>query len=289
VVVTECDGFSSATEFANIVAMADDQLNLFSHSSLAATPSSLPRPCLAVVVGAMADDELIAAIAGTHAGMADTVALAEEAGLRKLASAVPALATVCRRFTGFGTDAPVPEQVAAISALAAIGGPKAADAVARTIERREVTGQTLAVAVWAAARLESILPIDIIVELLRHAAPAVRADACRCSRADRSVIAVLADLLDDLNATVHTAAACALGRMGRPMALPALAKLLDAAPTIEVVEAAAAAVADDDTVVLLGRLARNRPDLADAVVDALDACDTALAAKVAASLRSGRR
>jgi len=236
----------------------------------------------------MAGDELIAAIADTDAGMADTVALAEEAGRRKLAAAVPALATVCRRFTGFGTDAPVREQVAAIGALAAIGGPKAANAVARTIERREVAGQTLAVAAWAAARLESMLHAGTVVELLRHADPAVRADACRCARADHAVIAVLADLLDDLNAAVHAAAACALGRMGRATALPALAKLLEAAPTVEVVEATAT-VADDDTVVLLGRLARNRPDLRDAVVDALDACDTALAAKVAGGLRSGRR
>jgi len=168
----------------------------------------------------------------------------------------------------------------------AIGGPKAASAIARVIERREATGPTLATAVWAAARLGASLQVSTVIELLRHADPAVRADSCRCARLDRAVIAVLVDLLDDLNAVVHASAACALGRMGLAEALPALVRLLDGAPTVEVVEAAVA-VADDDTVVRLGRIARSRPDLADAVLDALDACDGALAAKVASGLRAG--
>lgn len=68
----------------------------------------------------MADDDLVAAIA--DARMADTVALAEEAGRWKLAAAVPGLAAVCRRLTGFGLDAPVREQVAEIGAMVAICG-----------------------------------------------------------------------------------------------------------------------------------------------------------------------
>src|SRR5439155_26663433 len=72
------------------------------------------------------DPALIAAI--PTSGLADALALAAEAGNRKLA---PALDGLCNRFTGFGADRPIPEQIAAVRALAAIGGPGAAQAVAR--------------------------------------------------------------------------------------------------------------------------------------------------------------
>ena len=54
------------------------------------------------------------------------MALAAEAGRRRLAAAVPSLETLCRRFSGFGIDRMVPEQAAALQALAAIGGREAA-------------------------------------------------------------------------------------------------------------------------------------------------------------------
>lgn len=98
---------------------------------------------------------------------------------------------------------------------------------------------------------------------------------------------MLVDLLDDLNAAVHASAACALGRMGQAAALPVLMRLLQKMATIEVVEAAAM-VADGDIIVLLGRLARSRRDLADTVLDALDACEDTLAARVASGLRAER-
>ena len=44
-------------------------------------------------------------------------------------------------------------------------------------------------------------------------------------------------------------------------------------------------VADDDPVVWLGRAARTRPELADAVLDALDSIETPMAGKVAEGLR----
>ena len=50
------------------------------------------------------------------------------------------LERLCRRFTGFGGDRAVPEQVAALDALAANGGRDAADAVARIITKGAVQG-----------------------------------------------------------------------------------------------------------------------------------------------------
>lgn len=264
----------------------DNQLPLFSARTAVATPSAPPTARPMMVVTTMGDDEVIAAIPA--AGMADTIALAAEAGRRQLATAVPSLAAVCRRLTGFVGDAPVPEQVATLEALTAIGGSAAAQAVATAIIRRQVQGPTLATAVWAAAKLSASLPGDTVVELLRHDNPAVRADACRCARAAPDVIGVMVDLLHDLTATVHSAAACALGRMGRVEALPVLLHLLECAPTIEVVEAAAG-VADDSVFVILGQVARSRPHLSAAVLAALDGSDMPMAAKVADGLRLGVR
>ena len=68
----------------------------------------------------MDDADLIARIA--ESGRAGTIALAGEAGRRRLAVAVPTLEAICRRFAGFGADRPICEQAAALDALAAIGG-----------------------------------------------------------------------------------------------------------------------------------------------------------------------
>jgi hypothetical protein len=72
----------------------------------------------------MDDESLIAAIPAST--LADAHNLAVEAGRRRLATAVPELADLCRRFAGFGAQRKVCEQAAAIEALAVIGGRDAA-------------------------------------------------------------------------------------------------------------------------------------------------------------------
>ena len=64
----------------------------------------------------MDDQALIAALAQSR--LADSVQIASEAGCRRLSAAVPALAELCLRLAGFGMDRLVPEQVAALEALA---------------------------------------------------------------------------------------------------------------------------------------------------------------------------
>jgi hypothetical protein len=95
---------------------------------------------------------------------------------------------------------------------------------------------------------------------------------------------VLVELLDDIDRRVANEAACALGRMGRVEARPALLRLLREAPSAAVIDALGA-VADEESLVLLGRLARTRPDLADAALEALDDSDTPRAAAIAAAAR----
>jgi hypothetical protein len=111
--------------------MCEQQLDLFSSAGIKV---DCPLPLsmeLRPAATALDDQALIAAIPNSN--LADSTALAAEAGRRRLAAAVPSLETLCRRFSGFGIDRLVPEQVAAFQALGAIGGREAAQAVAQFI------------------------------------------------------------------------------------------------------------------------------------------------------------
>jgi hypothetical protein len=250
--------------------MVEQQLDLFSDAG-----PERERPLRhgvgpPLVVAEMDDDALIAAI--PESSLADTVALAAEAGRRQLAAAVPALAALCRRFAGFGIGRAVPEQAASLRALMAIGGRDAAHEISRMIERGLVQGPTLQIAVNAAARLHSALSADVLAALLRNAEPGIRADACRCARPIPELIVVLVDLVDDLDPTVARSAACALGQMGRVEARSMLKRLLRDKPTEDVIDAVSS-IADEECLVFLGRIARSMPALAAAVIDSLDSID----------------
>jgi hypothetical protein len=235
-----------------------------------------------VSAGTMDDEDLIAAI--PESTLADSYRLAVEAGRRRLVAAVPALAALCRRFAGFGAQRKVSEQAAAIEALAMIGGRDAAHAVSEMIERAVVQGPTMQIAVGAAARLRSILSSNALQRLLRDIEPSIRADACRCARASPELILILIDLLDDLDRSVATAAALALGRMGRIEARPMLKGLLRDAPSDDAIEAVSA-IADEECAVLLGRIARSGSVLADAALVSLENADHARAVTIAATIR----
>lgn len=225
---------------------------------------------------------MIAALA--DARLAECPALAAEAGRRRLAEAIPALAAVCRRLAGFGADRPVLEQEAALRALAEIGSPEAGQVVSEMISRAVVQGPTLIVALATADRLDARLPTGILGGLLQHADPAIRAAACRCTRRSPEVIGLLIGLLRNRDRAVALSAACALGRLGRSDALPSLKRSLREEPSSDVIEALAA-IADEECLVLLGRLARTRPDLAAAAIDALERIDTPRADAIAAAAR----
>jgi hypothetical protein len=262
-----------------IAAMAAEQLDLFAGRPIAAAP---PEPAEHLAAEALADDALIVAL--PDAGLADAPALAVEAGRRRLLAAVPALEALCGRLTGFGSIRLVPEQAAALGALVAIGGSRSARSVARLIARAAFQGPTLAAAVAAAVRLNAPLPRATVLALLHHREPAVRAGACRCARAGPDIAEVLLDLAGDLHPEVAIAAVCALGRMGRTEARPALKRLVRQAPSAEAIDALAG-VADEEGVVLLARLGRERPDLASAVLAALDGIDDPRAETAASALR----
>src|SRR3984893_14714153 len=188
--------------------MTDQQLDLFSSASIQAE-RPLPQSMeLRPAATALDDQALIAAI--PESNLADCIALATEAGRRRLAAAVPSLEALCRRFSGFGIDRMVPEQAAALQALAVISGREAAQAVSQLMWRRVVQGPALSLAASTAARIGSTLPTDILRSLLRHPDPGIRASACGCARRRPELISVMIDLLDDLNQGVARSAAVAL-------------------------------------------------------------------------------
>ena len=216
------------------------------------------------------DTALIAAL--PHASQTACPALAEEVVRRRLTAAVPALEALCRRFAGFGREHLVREQAVALEALVALGGTEAAAAVGRLIVGRVIAGPGLERALGAAVALRVRLPVGVVWALLRDAVPSIRAHACRLARVWLQTAPLLIELLDDLHPETAEAAACALGEMGRGEARPWLLRQLARAPSAEII-AALAAIADEATLVLLGRLARSRDDLREPVRVALAASD----------------
>jgi HEAT repeat protein len=269
--------------------MSEPQLDLFSDAGVAtaARPQSpsMARPLVTADSGIenLDDEALIAAI--SDSSFSEASLLAAEAGRRRLVAAIPALAALCRRFVGFGTNRTMPEQVAALQGLALIGGREAAHAVAEMIERAVVDGPTLNVAVRTAAQLRAVLSVDVLRVLLRHAEASVRANACRCVRPSPELVALMVGLLGDLDPTVARSAACALGHMGKIEARPLLKSLLRKAPTEDVIDAVAS-IADEECVVLLGRIARAIPTLADLALVSLENIDEPRAGAIAAAIRS---
>jgi HEAT repeat protein len=128
------------------------------------------------------------------------------------------------------------------------------------------------------------LPPNVIVSLLRHEAPEIRAGGCRRAGSSFAAIPLLLELLDDPDHVVAREAACALGRMGRNDARPRLLRLLQQAPSAAVIDAISA-IADEECLVILGRLARTRPDLVDAALEALDSIGLPPEMKIAAASR----
>ena len=265
----------------------EQQLDLFAAAGQRADQSTAPtagRPPLAAAK--LDDDALLAAL--RYASLSDCRALAGEAGQRQLAAAIPALEALSRRFLGFGIEQAIPEQAAALAALATIGGRAAAQAVTRIIVEQVVQGPGLRSAVAAAATLGARLPGGVAASLLRHPAAEIRASACRCAGRSPATIPLLVELLDDADHIVAQEAACALGRMGRNEGRPLLLRLLREQPSATVIDAVSS-VADEECLVVIGRIARRERDLADAALAALETIASPRAMAIAAAARRLRR
>jgi len=269
-----------------IRSMNAEQLDLFrDFVGAAVRPSATLSAPSTFDVAELDDRGLLAALADGN--LADSLTLLAEAGRRRLAPAIPLVRDLCRRHAGFGARRPIPEQIAALNTLHAIGTREAAQALAEAIERSWVEGPALAVAAWCAGRLHANLSAETVAILLQHPDPSVRVAGCACARPNPAITALLGELMVDLHRPVAEAAACALGRLGRAEARPVLAVMLEKSPSEEVIEAAGA-VADEPSLVLLGRIARSGSKLAPAALAALEGSDHPHAAKIRATILSPR-
>lgn len=265
--------------------MSEAQGDLFADTRLAVErPPPRDDDPPAVSYAGLGSDSLIAALPA--ANMASCLAILDEIRIRRLAEAIPELDRICQRLQAFGVSRIVPEQAAALDALVAIGGTEACRVVARLIARGAIQGPTLRQAVMTVVELRASLPQQTLARLLRHPDIDVCTRACRCIKGSPSpdVIRALRDLLEDRHGDVRSAAACALGRLGRIEARSSLIALLQDAPSPDVIEAIIP-VADQDCIVLLGRLAHKDIGLRMSIIDALDAIDHPQAEKLAGALR----
>jgi len=85
--------------------MAEQQLDLFADRGAAIERDLSHRTYLPAEID---DESLVAAIPESTLG--ESRKLVAEAGRRRLATAVPALAALCRSFTGFGARRMVPDR-----------------------------------------------------------------------------------------------------------------------------------------------------------------------------------
>jgi hypothetical protein len=266
---------------------AFEQLDLFSGAGVAPPESEAePMGWAPLDPARLSDAELIAVL--PLARQVEAPALAQEAARRGLADAAAALEALCRRFSGFGLDREVTEQIAALRGLAALGGAAATEAVTRLIVAGSVRGPGMRVALEAASTLGCRLPPDRIALCLDDDDPAVREAACGCARGGADVMAALVDLLADLHPGVKHGAAMALGRLGRREGHAVLIGLLLTAPSAEVV-GALAAIADDDDWVRLGQTALRVPELARIVLEVLEESEEPRAMAVAEGVRRKMR
>lgn len=255
------------------------QLDLFDGSSTAAP--SQPAAETRVDVQALGDAELIDAL--PQAGLHECLAIVHEIARRRLGSGSgdPSLTASCKATLRPGPSK-APRSMSRASACDASRPPITPRASIASF----CSGTTLLLPNPAclrqrAARAGAADPL--VTNLLRADDPGVRAAAARCVRTWPRCAPSLIDLLQDLHEDVRLAAACALGRIGNGAARPALLRALRQQPSREVVEAIAG-IPDQEVLVLLGRTAETRQDLAGLIREVLDGIDHPLAAKIEARI-----
>ncbi len=179
-------------------------------------------------------------------------------------AAAPKLVQLCRRHAGFDRSLTVPEVVAALKALAAIGAAETAPAILRLVEQDALGPASTAAALGYFTAVRHRPAGRLLAPCLEHAVPEIRAAACALAAAigDRDSIDVLVKLRTDFHPAVADGALLALGHLGhRPAKFALEDRLRDALPEqIPGIVEALGAVADEETAVSLGRVAERSAD-----------------------------
>ncbi len=146
----------------------------------------------------------------------DLVALIAEVERRREATAAPLLVRVCRRHAGFDRSRVVPEVVAALNALTAVGVADAAPAILRLAEQGAFGHASVAAALRYFESVRYRPAAVLLRPYLNHDESEVREAACTLAAVigTRSNIERLLELCTDTRAEVIDAALIALGNLG---------------------------------------------------------------------------
>ena len=212
--------------------------------------SSAPAP--APSVDTLSDDDLLELI--PNAGPSNVETVCSEVVSRSLQAAVPALEALWRRFSGFGIEKPLREQLAVVDTLERLGGADARSALRRIVLCKGLPASLLPAALQAAASSGLALPAPFVDPLLDHEDAAVRGAAFALAASANVPADRLHASLFARSAADRRAAAVALGLRGDSRARQPLFDELERSPSTEIIEAVAT-VWDDDAIVRLGRCA----------------------------------
>ncbi len=194
----------------------------------------------------------------------DLVTLITEVERRREAAAAPLLVRVCRRHAGFDQYRTVPEVVAALKALAAVGAADAAPAIMRLVEQGAFGHASVAAALRYFASVRHRPAAVLLRPHLDHDEAEVREAACALAAVigTRGDIERLLELCNDTRTEVIDAAQIALGTLGhRPIKNILESRLQTAAiDDIPRIVDALVAVSDEETAVCLGRLVERVSD-----------------------------
>ena len=192
------------------------------------------------------------------------VPLIAEVERRREATAAPLLVRVCRRHAGFDRSRAVPEVVAALNALTAVGAADAAPAIIRLVEQGALGHASVAAALRYFASVRYRPAAVLLRPYLNHDESEVREAACTLAEVigTRSNIERLLELCNDTRAEVIDAALIALGNLGHRPVKKALESRLQTATIDEIpkIVDALVPVSDEETAISLGRLAERVSD-----------------------------
>lgn len=239
---------------------------------------NIPGMAAADLLGAL--DACLEATVPSGLQVTDLIA---ELGRRGETGATDRLVAVCRRHAGFDSRRTVPEVVAALRALALIKSPAPAPAILRLVEQGAFGPESMAAALRYFAAQCYRPAASLLDQAFTHESAQLRLTACEFAAAVGTYgrREALRALRQDNDAAVAEAALLALGRLGDRAVkndLEDRLRLAEPEAIPKVVESLAA-LADEETAILLGRLAESCSDQAAclALVRALAELDAATA------------
>ena len=147
----------------------------FPQPAASSAPAPGPAPAPAPAVDTLSDDDLLELI--PNAGPSNVEVVCAEVLSRSLRAAVPALEALWRRFSGFGIEKPLREQLAVVDTLARLGGADARSALKGIVLWKGLPASLLPTALQAAVSAGLALPAPFVDPFLDHEDAAVRGAA----------------------------------------------------------------------------------------------------------------